>query len=60
LQEGVRGTLSAKAQTAEQVAMAIASDAVETVYFVLEHLSANGKARLVTDGTPPQRTFAAV
>jgi len=60
LQEGVRGALSAKAQTAEQIAMAIASDAVETVYFVLEHLSANGKARLVTDGTPAQRTFAAV
>ncbi len=58
LQTKVHGALSATAQTAEQIAKGInAAESVETVYFVLEHLSANGRARLVTDGTPGQRTF---
>jgi glucose-6-phosphate isomerase len=61
LQADVKKKLSATAQTADQIATAMGSpDAAETVYFVLEHLSANGGARLVTDGSPGQRTFATV
>jgi glucose-6-phosphate isomerase len=52
------GALSSTLQTAEQIAAAIGvSDEVETVYFVLEHLAANGQAK-ASDGSPEKRTFA--
>ena len=48
LQAKVVAALSATPQTAEQVAAAIgAEQAAETVFWVLEHLATNGKAKMV-------------
>jgi glucose-6-phosphate isomerase len=45
-------------QTADQLAAAIgAPDAAETVYHVLEHLAANGRARVAHDAAPGETTF---
>ena len=56
LQAKVLAALSATPQTAEQIA---GGDAAETVYFLLEHLAANGRARVANPGDPVKATFAA-
>ncbi|MBX6313271.1 MAG: glucose-6-phosphate isomerase [Isosphaeraceae bacterium] len=61
LQDKVLRALSSAPQTAEQVAEAIgAPDAAETVYLVLEHLAANGRALLLTDAEPGAAMFRKV
>jgi glucose-6-phosphate isomerase len=61
LQEKLRAALSATHRTADQLAEAIgqAGD-VETAYLVLEHMAANGQARMTAAGDPGTETFAAV
>lgn len=57
LQAKVAAALTAQGQTAEQIAAAVAlPDETETVYLVLEHLAANGRAS-ATSGPPEKRTF---
>ncbi len=58
LQGKVAAALAAEAQTAEQVATKIgAADGVETVFFLLEHLAANGRAASAGGPHPGSRTF---
>jgi glucose-6-phosphate isomerase len=58
LQGKVLAALSEAPQTAEQIATKAGSlDAVETVYFLLEHLTADGRARSSKTGAPGQMTF---
>jgi glucose-6-phosphate isomerase len=58
LQGKVLGALSKEPQTAEQVAIAAGvPDAAETVYFLLQHLAANGRAGASAAQTPGQMTF---
>jgi glucose-6-phosphate isomerase len=58
LQSKVIAALSATAQTAGEIAArAGAEDQAETVYLLLEHLAANGKARVARDGSPAEVTF---
>jgi glucose-6-phosphate isomerase len=58
LQGKVVAALSAAPQTAEQIASAAGSpDAVETVYFLLQHLAANGRARSSGTDAPGKMTF---
>jgi glucose-6-phosphate isomerase len=46
LQHKVVGALSKKPQTAEQIAAALGdAESVETIYLLLEHLAANGRAK---------------
>jgi glucose-6-phosphate isomerase len=60
LQAKVRAALGREPRTAAAVAAAIGRpDSAETVYLVLEHLAANGKARLATPGGPGETGFAA-
>ena len=50
--------LSDKPQTAEQLAAAAGhADATETLYLVLEHLAANGRATASADTDPGAKTF---
>lgn len=58
LQGKVCAALSATPRTAEQIAAAagVPSEA-ETVFLLLEHLCANGRAKCVADGKPGQMTF---
>ena len=50
--------LSATPRTADGIAEAIGSpDAAETVYLVLEHLAANGRAVMARGGNPGLSTF---
>jgi glucose-6-phosphate isomerase len=59
LQARVLSALSASPQTAEQVAAASgAPEAAETVYLLLEHLAADGRARAADLGDPGRTTFA--
>jgi glucose-6-phosphate isomerase len=59
LQGKVLAALSAAPQTAEQLAAAAgAPDAAETVYFLLEHLAANGRARSDRSGGPGKMAFS--
>jgi glucose-6-phosphate isomerase len=59
LQGQLIAALSASPQTAEQVASCVgAEDQTETVYLLLEHLAANGRARMATDGRPATATFS--
>jgi glucose-6-phosphate isomerase len=58
LQGKVLAALSVTPQTADQVAAAAgARDQVEAVYLLLEHLAANGRARLTSLKDPGQTTF---
>jgi glucose-6-phosphate isomerase len=58
LQGKALAALSAAPQTAEQIATtAGVSEAAETVYFLLEHLAANGRARSNGTDAPGQTTF---
>src|SRR5262245_53636231 len=55
LQGKVLAALSSEPHTAEQIsATAGAPDAAETVYFLLEHFAANGRARSGAPGAPGQ------
>ncbi len=59
LQVKLEKALSTDPRTAESLAAAIGRpEAVETVFALLEHLSANGRARVVTGETPDQMRFA--
>jgi glucose-6-phosphate isomerase len=61
LQAKVLASLSSTPQTADELAVASgASDAAETVFLVLEHLAANGRAKMVTADQPGAVTFSAV
>jgi glucose-6-phosphate isomerase len=61
IQSKAPAALSATPQTAEQIAAAAGeSDAVETVFLVLEHLAANGRAKMTAAGGPEAATFRAV
>jgi glucose-6-phosphate isomerase len=61
LQAKIVKTLSATPHTAEQIAQAIgAAEAAETVYLLLEHLAANGKARQSHAAGPAGSTFCTV
>jgi glucose-6-phosphate isomerase len=58
LQGRVIAALRATPQTAGQIATAAdAEDQTETVYLLLEHLAANGRAELAEDSGPGQATF---
>src|SRR5262245_13704122 len=58
LQGKVLEALSAAPQTAEQIASAVGvPDAAETVYFLLQHLAANGRVRSIETDAPGQMTF---
>ncbi|MCW5977455.1 MAG: glucose-6-phosphate isomerase [Bryobacteraceae bacterium] len=56
LQSRIERQLSASPQTAEQIAGEIDAGDVETVYLILEHLAANGRAR--ASGSGPGAAFA--
>ncbi len=61
LQGKVLGALSAEPQTAEQVAQGVgAPESAETVYLLLQHLAANGRARAAEADDPGQTTFLRV
>jgi glucose-6-phosphate isomerase len=61
LQNKIVQALSATPRTAEQIAQAIgAAESAETVYLVLEHLAANGRAKLAQAGDPAACTFVTV
>ena len=58
LQAKVTAALSATGQTAEQIANQIGDkDQIEAVFLLLEHLSANGRARMESAERPEQATF---
>ncbi|MGN6546022.1 MAG: glucose-6-phosphate isomerase [Aureliella sp.] len=58
LQTKLVSALSDTPRTAEQLAGAIgAGDQAETVYLLLEHLAANGRARMAGADDPDQATF---
>jgi glucose-6-phosphate isomerase len=58
LQRKVLAALSPTPQTASQIAAATGdADAVEAVYFLLEHLAANGRAWIVSRGEAGSMTF---
>jgi len=58
LQARVIAALSDTPQTAGQVAAAAgAPDAVESVFLILEHLAANGRARMADAGQPGEASF---
>ncbi|HYV38386.1 MAG TPA: glucose-6-phosphate isomerase [Gemmataceae bacterium] len=61
LQASVVEALSEKPRTAEQIASAIGKTGeAETIYLLLEHLAANGRARLAGPGTPAENTFSRI
>jgi glucose-6-phosphate isomerase len=58
LQSKALASLTAAPQTADQVAAAIgAAESAETVYLILEHLAANGRARITRAADPGEATF---
>jgi glucose-6-phosphate isomerase len=60
LQVKVLARLSAKPQTAEAIAQGLGlADEAETVYLLLEHMAANGRARMMGSGAPASATFCA-
>jgi glucose-6-phosphate isomerase len=61
LQSRVVSALSSEARTAQQIASAISGDTTPaTVFYLLEHLASNGRARVVSPGLPGAKTFASV
>ncbi|MDG3006872.1 glucose-6-phosphate isomerase [Paludisphaera mucosa] len=61
LQDQARAGLSATPQTADQIAAAVgAPESAETIYLVLEHLAANGRATMTRGSHPGLTTFQAV
>jgi glucose-6-phosphate isomerase len=60
LQSKVMSGLTAGPQTPEQIGARMGSpDAVESIYLLLEHLAANGKAKAGGGNDPAMRTFSA-
>jgi glucose-6-phosphate isomerase len=60
IQMKASGALTSTAQTAEQIASKIgANEHIETVFFLLEHLAANGKAKVAGGDKPGNMTFTA-
>jgi glucose-6-phosphate isomerase len=58
LQAKANGALSQNPQTAAQIASAIgAAQSAETVYFILEHLASNGRAKMTRAADPALSTF---
>jgi glucose-6-phosphate isomerase len=58
LQSRVMAALAATPQTADEIAAVVdAKEQAETVYLLLEHLAANGRAKVAKDGGPGQATF---
>ena len=58
LQAKAHAALSSTAQTAHQIAAAIGSvESVEGTYLLLEHLAANGRAKMVRSADPGETTF---
>jgi glucose-6-phosphate isomerase len=59
LQGKVLAALTPTPQTADRIAAGTGvQDQAETVYLLLEHLAANGRARMGSPGSPGQTTFA--
>jgi glucose-6-phosphate isomerase len=59
LQKRVEGALSGTPQTVEEIAETVgATDQIETVWLLLEHLAANKRARQSANGGPGEVTFA--
>ena len=60
LQAKVLTTLSASPRTADEIAAAIgAADDAETVFLLLEHLAANGRAKSSCDRPGGREAFSA-
>jgi glucose-6-phosphate isomerase len=58
LQGKVLSALSTSPQTAEQIAASLsATDSTETIYLLLEHLAANGRAQVNVADAPGKTTF---
>ena len=58
LQAKALAALSTTPQTADQVAAKLgAEDSAETIFFLLEHLASNGRARMARPGDPGTTTF---
>lgn len=58
LQRKVEAALCPEPRTAEQIASEVGDPgAAETVYLLLEHLAANGRARLARPGNPAEAAF---
>jgi glucose-6-phosphate isomerase len=58
LQSKVLAALSSSPQTAEQIANVIgAQEHMESIYLLLEHLAANGRAEMSDSGAPGEATF---
>jgi glucose-6-phosphate isomerase len=61
LQAKARAALTSKPQTAEQIASAIgAAESTESVYLILEHLAADGRAKSTPAKQPGDSAFAQV
>jgi len=61
LQGKIVGALSGSPQTADQVAQKIgAADSAESVYLLLEHLAANGRAKANNPGDPAKAAYSAL
>jgi glucose-6-phosphate isomerase len=59
LQSKALAAIGPTPQTAEQVAASVgATDAAETIFLLLEHLAANGRARTAGAGDPDTTTFS--
>jgi glucose-6-phosphate isomerase len=59
LQAKAHAALSNTSQSASQIATAIGvADSAESVYLVLEHLAANGRAKMTSAADPGDATFA--
>ena len=57
LQSKLAAVLDETPRDAETLARAAGSDDVETAFLLLEHLAANGRARMTVGGTPAEATF---
>ena len=61
LQAKAQSALSSTPQTASQVSAAIgAAEFAESVYLILEHLAANGRAKLAPAADPGETTFTVI
>ncbi len=61
LQVRILGALTPAPQTAEAIARTVGrADEVEGIYLLLEHLAANGRARLASPGAPGSATFCLI
>jgi glucose-6-phosphate isomerase len=61
LQAKALAALSSTPQTATQIAAGVeAAESAETVYLILEHLAANGRAKVVSAADPGNTAFSRV